>query len=69
MTDIKLKPCPFCGGEAIVFVAQDHGVRVACINCVCGTFWAQDSSTAVFANKPSAIARVVDAWNRRMTHE
>lgn len=26
-----LKPCPFCGGKAVLFV--EHGVQVMCLSC------------------------------------
>ena len=31
MGDIELKPCPFCGGEAVVHV--NDGVRAVCRDC------------------------------------
>lgn len=33
-----LKPCPFCGGEARLFVGD--GVRVICSKCYVGTIFA-----------------------------
>ena len=56
----KLKPCPFCGGEAEVDILE-HQYRgfpktygVMCLNCNCGTDW-------FFETEEEAVA----AWNRR----
>ena len=50
----KLLPCPFCGGNDVIFVTTAMGGRaVRCTDCgVQGGGWANDSSTAA-------------AWNRR----
>lgn len=51
--DVKLLPCPFCGGEAILL--KDHkkfGLYVACTVCAACT---------ITGTQPEAIA----AWNRR----
>lgn len=62
MSDIKLKPCPFCGGEAVVHV--NDGVRVICRECGSGTISLVDGMRQ---GSPTggAIERVVDKWNRR----
>lgn len=58
--DFKAKPCPFCGGEEIVFTKYDHaaGERYAifCTNCIAAIDpgWAQSKIT------------VLDMWNRRI---
>lgn len=54
----KLKPCPFCGGQAIVGGAG-KGNWIGCINSEC---FAQ---TRVFWNEREAI----NAWNTRTTDE
>lgn len=61
MTDYELKPCPFCGGEAIrlnfadsVTNARDKGTRYfGCTKCC----------VVSFAHMTEAEA--VEAWNRR----
>ena len=64
MNKIKLKPCPFCGSEAVLFA--DNGVRVICSSC--GTQTAR-SSDYIMRGAPTgnAIYRVVKRWNRRQS--
>lgn len=61
MTD--LKPCPFCGGKAYLFV--NEGVRVICPKCGATTKCLVDAMTSegVAGN---AIQSVIEAWNRRV---
>ena len=56
---IELKPCPFCGGEARLFV--DDGVRVLCNKCHASSEILVDSEYY----KTSAVEKVIEAWNRR----
>ena len=62
MNEIKLKPCPFCGGEAVIHVGG--GVCVICKECGCSTTSLVDGN---YQGKPhgGAIYRVVKKWNRR----
>jgi Lar family restriction alleviation protein len=61
--DIKLKPCPFCGGEATVFVSSEGGVFVICMKCQTRTKTLFDS---LAYNKPTnAVGKVIEAWNTR----
>ena len=56
----KLKPCPFCGGEAIVrsySVDNDKYSIVTCIKC--------DVETPMYEFRSDAIK----AWNRRADNE
>ena len=52
MGEIKLKPCPFCGGEAKILNVDDR-YTVKCRSCFCGTGIYKDSG------------RASEAWNRR----
>ena len=56
MSEIKLKPCPFCGGEAKILNVDDR-YTVKCRSCFCGTGIYKDSG------------RASEAWNRRAENE
>lgn len=58
MSDIELKPCPFCGGKAEVFVANySKRVTVWCANPDCGV--------KPFTMYTTELAESIKAWNRR----
>lgn len=74
MSDIELKPCPFCGGRAGILYSYDarNAFSVGCKDC--GFVYRQ---AAVMANgdfddggivftKPEAAA---ESWNRRYNEE
>ena len=51
----KLKPCPFCGGEGVVYGFSDYDYRrVICKDC--------GGSTEYSDTREKAI----EAWNRRV---
>ncbi len=58
---INLLRCPFCNGEAGVFVVD--GVMVKCMNCGCRTVRLDDRDKTYDAK--FAIDKVVSSWNRR----
>lgn len=58
-----LKPCPFCGGKARLFV--NGGVRVVCTRCYVSTRVLKDELEYV----SSAVELSVEAWNRRAGDE
>lgn len=58
-----LKPCPFCGGKAHLFV--DRGVRVLCPQCGAQTKILCDAMTARGVSGNATLS-VVKAWNRRI---
>ena len=62
LAEWEVKPCPFCGSKAVLFV--DNGVRVSCPHC------RASSKVLVDAMTPSGVAGcavkfVIAAWNRR----
>ncbi len=58
MTD--LKPCPFCGGKAVV---EPEGF------IVCG-YWVKCSKCGIEQNTPYEMAdEAIAAWNRRVCDE
>lgn len=62
-----LKPCPFCGGKAVLFV--EHGVQVMCLSCGIGTPKITDRINRTVSQDgivTSSIDRVIEAWNRRV---
>ena len=67
MTDIKLKPCPFCGGTAKVYREKNHGGLdgsvVRCENCGAKAEWKALSYTTACDHEAA------EAWNRRAKDE
>ena len=67
MSDIKLKPCPFCGGEAKMVTAVIGYMSIAyvqCKECVATTQTFDDRS-----RDGSYIFSACEAWNRRVQDE
>ena len=59
MDELKLKPCPFCGGKAIMETfatarEREARFRVKCSVCWCETNWDNFSQD-----------EAAEAWNRR----
>ena len=61
MDEIKLKPCPFCGGEGKVmrFPKCNRKYAVICSNVLCFASVGNYSTTKELA---------IDTWNRRVEH-
>lgn len=57
---LDLKKCPFCGGEARLFVGD--GVRVLCQKCYATTRILTDAINT----STNAVKNVIEAWNRRV---
>ena len=62
----ELKPCPFCGGEAVLHVGD--GVCAICTECEARTITLIDGR-AQGKLCGSAIRRVTEKWNRRAGNE
>lgn len=63
-----LKPCPFCGGKAVLFV--ENGVQVMCLSCGIRTSLRADkiyqkgvSQERIVTN---SVDKVIEEWNRRV---
>ena len=57
-----LKPCPFCGGEALFEpykARKGYEASIQCTQCLCGM------STITYDTEEEAEKAVTDAWNRR----
>ncbi len=61
MNGIKLKKCPFCGGEGRIFIGNG-GVSVYCTNCGITTPTYVDSATTTSSY---ALGNAVGIWNNR----
>lgn len=60
----RLKPCPFCGGEAEIDQAEDGGYFVQCLTSVC-----RASSQMRYAHGDDPRPLLLEAWNRRPARE
>lgn len=65
MSEIKLKPCPFCGGEPVLKRDRIGIYCVQCTNCGCMTTFQFDFGEGEEASKRKAA----DVWNRRVVDE
>ena len=55
----ELKPCPFCGGEAVICETNGlHGAYVFCKTCY--------SSTDGYQGINTRRKKAIEAWNRRV---
>jgi Lar family restriction alleviation protein len=62
MSAQELKPCPFCGGEAMIQfqIAGYCGARVSCVECD-----AETGGYKVKGDNDAADAQAITAWNIR----
>jgi hypothetical protein len=70
--DVKLEPCPFCGGEgrlslpSLPMAADCTDVVVYCCECsVCGPGILFDQTQQTEDDLPDVAAEAVEAWNTR----
>lgn len=56
-----LKPCPFCGGKAVLFV--ENGVQIMCLSCGVRTSSKVVSQELIATN---SVEQVIEEWNRRV---
>ena len=68
MADVKLKPCPFCGGEATLFKDNYNRFGIMCENCNLYLGIELECDEELFDGWRARIEtpdEVVEAWNRR----
>jgi len=72
MSDAKLKPCPFCGGEAENKTEQlsevysyANQVTISCKSCGCSRVAMGDRSKRGYADNSTTEVRALSAWNNR----
>lgn len=65
MTEPKLKPCPFCGGEAKVGRIFGHDT-VYCSECDACILPSPYNS---FANTEKELGKSIETWNKRVVAE
>lgn len=70
--DIKLKKCPFCGGDAILWTSMTHmGSKLITAKCtICGASAKAQYYVSVLPDKsvfedPTAADRAAAVWNER----
>lgn len=62
MTKTKLKPCPFCGGEATLIYADDKTWQVVCDSCgSCSDYYDEEWDP----DNPPEGNEAASAWNSR----
>lgn len=63
-----LRPCPFCGGKAVLFV--ENGVQVMCLSCGIRTSLRADKIYQKGISQErivtDSIDKVIEEWNRRV---
>jgi Lar family restriction alleviation protein len=58
----ELKPCPFCGGKAILVQWRDtKSPNATWAECKCGAY----TKTSYSTNTAKAFAEAIKVWNRR----
>ena len=67
MKETELKPCPFCGGEAVLESYKARKGYEANIQCNGGCILYM--STITYDSEEEAVEAVVNAWNRRADNE
>lgn len=63
MSDIKLKPCPFCGSEAKVYI--DNGVQIVCGSVHCGARTPCLTDKEFLPKESRALELAISIWNAR----
>jgi len=70
MSEYKLLPCPFCGGEAkIILIGNDHTKKrkaeVSCMTVGCSS---KQTVAAILHDHNWCEQQAIAAWNQRPSH-
>ena len=72
MSDIKMKPCPFCGSDAekkteglSEVYAYANQVTYSCKSCGCSKSAMGDTSKGGYADNSTTEVRALESWNKR----
>ncbi|MGN0610072.1 MAG: Lar family restriction alleviation protein [Oscillospiraceae bacterium] len=63
MVEIKLKPCPFCGGKVELECLDNEYFYVTCENCSSATSFGKTYKDGTA--RDATRAETVKAWNKR----
>lgn len=78
MTNIELKPCPFCGGEATIIETKLYlaeAMQIHCKKCSVHTpkkvfnHLRYSEGEEIYVTQTMAIEEVTEHWNRRSDSE
>ncbi|MCM1230038.1 MAG: Lar family restriction alleviation protein [Ruminococcus flavefaciens] len=80
MNEIKLKPCPFCGGEAVICKTTTNTsdlektiVCIVCLKCYCAPFHTEMQNLCDMNDREEILENmereVAENWNRRTNNE
>jgi transcription elongation factor Elf1 len=64
MQDVKLKPCPFCGGEAELVCTTDNH-HSPYVRCKYGVYLKPKCTANMYPWRYKTAEEAVEAWNRR----
>lgn len=62
--EIKLKPCPFCGGEAELTYTSDNSHKPF-VQCKYGVFLKPKCVACQYPWRHDSEEEAIEAWNRR----
>lgn len=66
----ELKPCPFCGGKAMIQTFVSNSIpRYATAICYCEKCNASGKWFEDVNHDGTFIYKAIEAWNRRIDHE
>ena len=67
VSNYKLKPCPFCGGEALLTASGNDHTKKRFINIKCQECKVQRTDGAIRHDMEWLCSVAVESWNNRTT--